>query len=572
MVFNFIQSFMSGTSPEILILTEIGVMIIVATIFAFFVKMTRQPLIPAYILTGILIGPLFLGLIKEPELIKSLSEIGVAFLIFTAGLEIKFKKLKEVGRVAFVGGVLQIAILFFLAFLVSTFLGFSGQAPIYIGLVVAFSSTMIVVTLLSERRELNSLHGRIIIGMLLVQDIAAIVALIVLGSDFSMNSVLIVLGKAVIFAVIAIILSKAVNPILSKAADNHELLLLVSISFLFMFVIGAFFAELSLIIGAFFAGVALANSNYKTEIQGKVSSLREFFAVIFFVTLGMQLQMFSQNYVLLFFALLFLVIIIKPIVIMFLVRIFGYKKRTAFFTGNALAQTSEFSLIIVTLGLGLGQINEGLFSVLVLLTILTMSMTTYFITYEKNFVNWFGFPLNFLEGIKSRKEELEYHRNDGKKIVIFGCHRMGSLILKEFEKKKGDLFVVDYNPEIIRSLINKKIPCIYGDFMNDEVFDRAHVNDAEIVISTIPDFEDNFLLINKIRKKNNKALIIVAASRISEALEMYKIGADYVVLPKIMGGEKSASLIKKMKRGDIGLKEIKQGHIKYLQGIHHLLY
>jgi len=572
MVFSFIQSFMSGAPTEIVILTEIGLMIIIATIFAFFVKMTKQPLIPAYILTGILIGPLFLGLIKEPELIKSLSEIGVAFLIFTAGLEIKFKKLREVGKVAFVGGVLQIAILFFLAFLVSTLMGFAGHAPIYIGLVVAFSSTMIVVTLLSERRELNSLHGRIIIGMLLIQDIAAIIALAILGSDFSMNSILMVLGKAAIFAIVAVVLSKAINPVLSKAADNHELLLLVSISFLFMFVIGAFFAELSLIIGAFFAGVALANSNYKTEIQGKISSLREFFAVIFFVTLGMQLQLFSKNYVLLFFVLLFLVIIIKPLILMFLVRLFGYKKRTAFFTGNGLAQTSEFSLIIVTLGLGLGQINEGLFSVLVLLTILTMSMTTYFITYEKKLVNWFSFPLNFLDKIKSKKEELEYHHNNGKKIVVFGCHRMGSLIIKEFEKKKEDLFIVDYNPEIIRSLINKKIPCIYGDFMNDEVFDRAHIHDAEIVISTIPDFEDNFLLINKIRKKNHGALIIVAASRISEALEMYKIGADYVILPKIVGGEKSADLIKTMKKGKGGLKGIKQSHIKYLQEIHHLLY
>ena len=572
MLFNLLQNFIGEISQEVLILTEIGILIIIATVLAFLARIIKQPLIPAYILAGILIGPLVLGLVKDPGLISALSQIGVAFLIFAAGLEIKLTKLKEVGKVSSVGGVLQIALLFLIAFFITTWMGFAGYAPVYIGLVVAFSSTMIVVALLAQKKTTNSLQGRIIIGILLVQDIAAIIALAILSSDLSLNSVLIVLGKASVFAIVALILSKVASPVFRKAADNHELLLLVSISFLFLFVIGSFFAGLSLIIGAFFAGVALANSDYKTEIQGKITPLREFFAVLFFVALGMQLKMISGNFAFLLLVLLILVVIAKPFVIMFLVRLFGYKKRTAFFTGNSLAQTSEFSLIIATLGLSLGHISQDLFSTLVLLTIVTMALTTYLIVYEKRLIGWFGWLLNFLERVKSRREELEFSDKKINKIILFGCHRMGSLILKEFEKHKEDIFVVDYNPEIIKSLMDKKIPCVYGDFMNDEVLEKANIRSAEIVISTIPDFEDNLYLVRKVKKINPKADVIIVASRISEALDLYKGGADYVILPKVVGGEKSVDLARKIRRGKRGLKELKKEHVRYLNNLHHLLY
>jgi Kef-type K+ transport system membrane component KefB len=567
-----IQDFMSNVPAELTVLVEIGVMIIIAAFFAFIVKLFKQPLIPAYIFTGILIGPLVLKLIENQHLILSLSEIGVAFLIFTAGLEIKFKRLKEVGKAASIGGTLQILLLFFVGFLIAMTLGFLGKAPIYIGLAVAFSSTMVVFKLLADKRELNSLHGRIIIGILLIQDIAAIVALTILGSDLSTISILIALGKALGFAIFAIILAKIINPVFRRAARTPELLLLVSISLLFLFSIGAFIASLSLIIGAFFAGVSLANSNYKTEIEGKITPLRDFFAAIFFVALGMQLRLISGGFLTLLLILLGVVILFKPLVIMFLVRIFGYKKRTSFFTGNALAQTSEFSLIIVTLGYGLGHISQGLFSTLVLLTILTMSLTTYWITYEKKFAEWFSWPLNILNKFKTKKEDLEYSSSNNKKIILFGCHRMGSLFLKEFEKNKKDMIVVDYNPEIIKSLMDKKVPCIYGDFMNAEVIQKTNLKQAEIIISTITDEEDNLYLIKKARELNPEVLIFVVARRISEALKLYEIGADYVIVPQIIGGQKGFEIIKKIKKDKASLKECRKEHKKYLESIHNILY
>ena len=571
-IFNFLQNLMEGIPSELMILTEIGIIIIVATFFAFLVKIFRQPLIPAYILTGIFIGPLVLGLIKDYSFIISLSQIGVAFLIFKAGIEIKFKKLREVGMVSIIGGIIQIIALFLIAFLVSIWLGFTGKIPIYISLVVAFSSTMIVVAILAQKNELNSLHGRIIIGILLIQDIAAIIALAILSSDFSLTSISTVLGKALLFGIFAFILSKTANSFFSKAADNRELLLLVSISFLFLFVIGSFIADLSLVIGAFFAGVVLANSDYKTEIQSNINSLGEFFSVIFFVALGMQLKFISGKFISLILILLCLVIIIKPLVTMFIVRLAGYKKRTAFLTGNALAQTSEFSFVIVLLGFSLGHINSELFSTLILLTILTMSITTYLIVYERKLVNWFSWPLSILDNIKSRKEELEYFEPDYKKIIIFGCHRIGSLILKEFEKNKKELLVVDYNPEIIKALINKKISCLYGDFIHEEILNKVNLKNAEIVISTVPDFEDNMHLIRKMDKLNKETIVVVIASRISEALDLYKQGADFVILPKFIGGEIASSIISKARKNKEWLKEIKKDHKKRLESAHYLLY
>jgi len=566
------QVLASSVPQDLVFLTEIGFIIIIAAFFAFMMRLFKQPIIPAYIIAGILLGPLVFGVIENQHLIDSLSHIGVAFLIFTAGLEIKFKKLKEVGKASSIGGILEIIILFSIAFLVSMLLGFSGIELAYIGLVVAFSSTMIVVKLLSDKREINSLHGRLVIGILLIQDIAAILALTILSSDLTLNSILFMILKASIFAVAAFVLTKTINPVFRSAAKNHELFLLVSISLLFLFAIASSLLLNSLVIGAFFAGVILANSDYKTEIQGRIAPLRDFFAVIFFVALGMQLRLISSNFIILLAVLLLLVVILKPLVIMFLIRLFGYKKSTSFFTGNALAQTSEFSLIFVTLGLTLGHISEGLFSTLVLLTILTMSLATYFINYEKKLSKHFDWPLNLLKRLKSKKDDFEYHGKDGKRVIIFGCHRMGSLFLKEFEKEKKDVLVIDYNPEIIRSLMKKKIPCIYGDFVNEEVLERLDFKHTEIVISTIPDFEDNFQLIKKTKKANPKTLIFIVALRISEAKQLYKAGADYVILPEVIGGQRGFNLIKKVKGKRIDMKSLKKDHIKYLDSIHHILY
>jgi len=569
-----ILSFIAAQIPEhLFLLFEIGMMIILAGIIGYILKLFKQPLIPSYIIAGIVLGPLGIGLIKNNETLLVLSEIGVAFLLFFAGLEIHLKKLKEVGKSALFAGSFQMAILFALAFFISTWLGINNKIPIYVGLVVAFSSTMVVLKLLADKRELNSLHGRIVIGILLIQDIAAIIALTVLTTDLSIISMSIALLKALGFAIVAFILSKIINPVFKIAARNTELLLLTSLTLLFIFAVGSYIAELSLIIGAFFAGVALANSDYKTEIQGKILPLRDFFAVIFFVALGMQLTLISKQFLILLLVLIVLVMIIKPLVIMLLVRgVGGYSKRTSFLTGNSLAQTSEFSLIIATIGLSLGYINQGLFSALVLLTVLTMGATTYLIKYDKQLFGLFGWPLNIFKKMKSREEILEYSSPEKKKIIIFGCHRMGSLFLRYFAKRKKEILTVDYDPGIIRSLNEKKISCIYGDLTNSEVLERINFKDVDLIISTIPDIDGNAMLVKKIKQVNKKIIFIATAERISNAEQLYKLGADYVLLPKVISGEVGFNLAKKLMKNRRNITKMKNEQKEYLENIHHLLY
>jgi len=568
------SSFLSGAPENFKILFEIGVMLIVSGILAFLIKLLRQPLIPAYIIAGIILGPLFLGLIEDKNIILSLSEIGVAFLLFYAGLEINFKKLKETGAIAGFVGIVQIIALIILGFLIALLMGFLPVEAVYIGLVVAFSSTMIVVKLLSDKQQINTLHGRIILGVLLIQDLAAILALTILSNNtgFSYNFVLISLFKIGIFIIIAFLLAKLSNLVFEVAAKSNELMLLIPIAFLFLFSLFSYFSGLSLVIGAFFAGLALSNSKFKVEIQGRVGSIRDFFAIIFFVALGMQLTLFPKNLLYLFFVLIVLTIIFKPLIIMISMKIAGYKKRVSFLTGIALAQTSEFSLIILGQGLSSGSITHELFSMLVLLTIISMSLTSYIVRYDSKLFNLFSSILDIFGIAAEGKKDYEYIPSRKNKIIIFGCHRMGSLLLDEFSDMKKNTLVVDFNPVIIKALMKKKISCIYGDFANREVLEKANLESAEIIISTIPGLNDNLLLIKKVKEKNKEAIIFISADRISEAEKLYEAGADYVILPQALGGEKSAELIRKVFKDKNKAKSIKKEALERIKKIHHILY
>jgi len=548
---------------------EIGIMIIVAGILAFIFKLMRQPRIPAYVIAGIILGPLALGVVENSEVIRALSEIGVAFLLFFAGLEISFKSLKQVGKIATATGILEMAIMAGIAIGILFSLGLNNVQILYATLVVAFSSTMVVIKMLSDKHELGTLHGRIIIGILLIQDIVAILALTILTTNFALESVAISLTKAVAFAVVAFVIANISKPFFKVSARSSELLLISSLALLFLFSISAYLLGLSIVIGSFFAGVVLANSPFKTEIKGRVHSLRDFFGAILFVSLGMQLVWIPKEYWGLFGILLVLIMIIKPIAIIFCVRLLKYTNRTAFLSGNYLGQSSEFALIILTQGLLLAHISPNFFSVLVFVTIITMSLTGYFIKYEHILYRGYLRPAKIFSRISTKKEKLNYGLGNNKKIVLIGCHRMGTLILKKFDNQKKNILVIDHDPEIINALIKKKVPCLYGDFGNPEIIEKLTFINPDTIISTIPDTEDNLALVKKIKKVDKKTPVIVVAGRIDDALELYKMGADYVILPKILSGEKIAELIGKVKKHK---KNLKQNEIGFLNKIHYFLY
>jgi voltage-gated potassium channel Kch len=233
-----------------------------------------------------------------------------------------------------------------------------------------------------------------------------------------------------------------------------------------------------------------------------------------------------------------LVLLLKPLVVMAICSMFGYSKKTSFISSLSLAQISEFSLILAAQGLILGHISQEMFSATVLLAIITIVMTPYFITYSNPIYNRFATMLGIFDRFAKSYKEMEYMPKKMKKfVVLFGYNRIGYSIVKSLKKMKKDFVVVDFNPETIRMLIEEKVPCFYGDAGDPEILEKLGLKDASMIISTVPDRDDNLLLIRETRKLNSKAAIFVTGSQIEDALDLYDAGADYVILPHFLGGE-----------------------------------
>jgi Kef-type K+ transport system membrane component KefB len=554
------------------IIFDIAVILILSSIFAFIARILRQPLIPAYVLTGLIIGPLVFGFIKNLDLIYAFSEIGIAFLLFTAGLEISFRKIKEAGlkKIALIG-LLQVTIIFGIAFFLADFLGLTSLQAAYIGIVLAFGSTMVDIKLLADKGELVTLHGRLVLGILLLQDLIAIIAIVVFTTGgFAAIPLAMAFLKLAIILVAAIILQKYVlNKLFRFAAQSNELLFLSSLAVLFLFIMLAYVSELSIVIGAFIAGVSLANSPFKVELESRISPLRDFFAILFFVALGMQIVFSGVNEKLfLLVALLVGAFLIKPIITLILLRITGYQPKTSFLTAVSLAQLSEFSLIIGMIGVGAGVLDMSIFSTIILATIITMALTPYLIEYKNGLYKFFKYPIKTLKFLPVR-EVLEYDTKKEKSVLLIGAHRMGGALLEQLLKKKDKLLIIDYNPDIIGALMRKKVSCLYGDISSPEILDRVDVKKLKLVISTIPSYEDSMHLLKKVKKINPKLRVVVTAGRISETLKLYREGANFVITPKVVAGQELADIIHVR---NFNFKKARANHLKRLSAIHRLLY
>lgn len=575
---------------------SIGIVTIVATCIGYLARLWKQPLIPAYIVSGILLGPLGLGLITNQAEIRVLSEIGIAFLLFMVGLELEFKRLKDIGLVASVGGILEIALLSVAGLIVALFFDyFDLMEGVYAGLVVAFSSTMVVIKILSDKKELETLHGRIVTGILLMQDIIAIFVLSLFKGITEITLIFFIMAvlKAVILIWFTFFASKVIFPPLFKvAARSREILFMLSISVCFMF---AFFADnigdfvasfirmlpfqvaeevfaqvspgFSIAIGAFLAGVSLANLPYNFEIVARVKPLRDFFSTLFFVSIGMELTVIPElRFIIPLVVFTFFVIIFKPIIILFLCNIFGYAKRTSFLAAVALAQTSEFSIIIVQQGLAFGHVSEEFFAFTIFLTVITIMISSYFIKFDKEF---FQKTKNFLGPIENigSKESFGYEeKKENYDVILVGYHRLGYSIVHTVKRLRRSIMVVDYNPDIIKKLAKEKIPCLYGDIGDVEIMERLNLNDVDIVISTIPDIRDNEFLVQRVKEIDKTTTVIVTANQIEEALDLYERGADYVILPHFLGGDHLSLMLEDLHRD---MKKIINNKIKHIEELLH---
>lgn len=552
-----------------LIFIQLAIILLVAFIVSYIARMLKQPLVIGYIVAGIVISPFIIMFGASQQIINTFSEFGVAFLLFIVGLHMNPRVIKEVGISSLVIGIVQVIVTFAVGFLAALYLlGFGLIASAYIGIALAFSSTIIIMKLLSDERQLESLYGKISIGILILQDLAAIFVLMFISSFTSGTSITsfalrsIVMGGGLIFLLFLagfFVLPRAVKNI----ARSQELLFLFSITW--AFAIAALFSYLgfSIEIGALIAGVVLSISPYSTEISSKIRPLRDFFLIIFFIILGLNIQISNISSIILDAVVLSLIVLIlKPIITMALMAMYGYTKRTNFLVGTTLGQVSEFSLILLALGVELGQISGNVLATITLTAVITMTLSTYMIIYSnKLYKKMEGFAALF------ERKDVKLKRKVMKKYdaILFGYNRIGFGILRSLQRIRKRYLVIDYSPDVIAGLTKMRIPCLYGDVDDEALLNELPLDKVQLVISTIPDFDANMILIENIRLVNKEAIIIVRAHTIENALDLYKKGASYVLTPHFLGGEYVAKMIRDIKTSEKGYEEEKEKHIKMLK-------
>jgi Kef-type K+ transport system membrane component KefB len=528
---------------------DLALVFAAAAVLGWLATRWRQPLMIAYVAAGfLLVGSGFSGL-ADNLLFSDFAQIGVVLLLFLIGLKLSLHDLQLVGPEALRLGLSQMVITFVIFLIVSSWLGFRTSQALFLSSALTFSSTIVVVRLLNEKKELVSLHGKLTVGLLLLQDLVVLLVMVALsgfggeGKISPERVLLVVVEMAGLFLLTVILAKKPVPWLFSQLAQSTELLFISSIAWCFTVSAAAYFFGFPPEIGAFLAGVGLANTPLGVEIAAKVGPLRDFFLSIFFILLGidmgLSLGMVNWRQVLVFTP---LVLVLKPVVVFSLLLLMGYRRRTAFLSGLLIGQVSEFSLILLRFGERLEVLTPDMAGTLVMVSALSIGVSA---SYNQVSDRLFVLLRRYLPplGPPSCREEISSsHDGLAGHAVLVGCDRSGSTILPVLVNLGLPLVVVDFNPAVIRRLNAEKIQTLYGDIGDDEILARLNLEEARLVVSTVTDWHDNLVLLAKVRD-NKEAVVILTAATGDEAIEFYHRGADYVVVPEIAGGEHLSSLL-----------------------------
>lgn len=551
------------------VFSELSLVIIVTAAVSLFMRLIRQPLILGYILAGLLVGPSFLGLIHSEELFQVFSSIGIALLLFIIGLGMNVAELKKLGKPVFAVAFSTLLVITMIGFSTSSLLGFTKTEALIAGLALFFSSTIIIVKILSDKKEQNRLHGQIAIGVILVEDIIATFALLFVAAGaeggFQPQEVAVLIAKGLALLGLLYFCSSKILPKVSRyMAESQEMLFLFAISWGFgiatLFEISGF----SLEVGALFSGVALATSPYVAEIASRLRPLRDFFVVIFFIFLGQTLTISNISSALIPALILsIIVMIMKPFIVTSVLGLLGYTKRVSFKAGINLSQISEFSVVLVVLAVANGLVRNEVGAVITLVAIITIAISTYLMHYDDELYEVF-------DRIKLRmfEKEVVYRENrkaSGYPMVLLGYHHGGHEFVKTFRQMHKRFLVVDYDPDVIELMEQQKIDYLYGDVTDRELLDEANIEKAKLIVSTISDHSTNVFLVNLIENFNPGAVIICHADNLKEATELYDLGASYVMIPHYIGSEKIGSFIKRNGLDKTEFKRIREKHLLHLE-------
>src|SRR3989338_3017290 len=498
---------------------EISILLAIATCMAMVMRFLHQPLIIGHILTGLIVGPLVFDFVRSTETIALLGEIGVAILLFTVGLHLSPDIIRKFGKVSFITGIVQVLFTSLAGYFVCIALGFTPLQSVYIAVALAFSSTIIIMKLISDKRELDILYAKIAIGFLLVQDLIAVLLLI--GIPLFSKEVLVAtdvvrffISGAFLIGFVVIISRFFISKASQYIARSQEFLFLFAISW--GIGVAALFKNFgfSLESGALIAGVTLAALPVKHEISARLIPLRDFFIVMFFIFLGSQMQFADP-------------------------------------------QTLPLALV-----LSLGHLEPAILSLVTLVGLITIFGCTYLVMYSEQLYRLLAPLLSMFE----RRDAFEPRaRRAGYKVILFGCNRIGQDFLNSLKQMEKRFLVVDHDPDTVRMLTEEGIDAEYGDASDVDLLSSIDVSKTELVISTIPDTETNLLINRSVKARNSDVVIIVIAHRVGDALSHYEDGVDYVVLPHFLGGKYASDIMVKFGTDRSRYATLKSEHIKHLK-------
>lgn len=555
------------------LMADIGKSIVAAAAIGLPAYFFKIPLILAYLIAGVVIGPhIGLGLIKDMDSIASISEIGLVLLMFILGLEINIKKLFETGKTVLLTGAIQIVGCFSLAFFLFYF--FYYQAfhfeIIYISVALTISSTLIVVKILSDKMDLDSLPSRITLGVLVLQDLFAVGFLAIQPNLGKVGLVTIVtsLSKVGCLVFVSWGIARYVLPHIFKfTSKQSELLLILAMGWCFSMCGFANYLNLSLEMGALIAGISIASFPYHMDVSAKIVSLRDFFITLFFVSLGLQIPVPSLRIMELSLIISALAIISRLLTVYPTLYRLGYANRFSLLPSFNLGQVSEFSLVFATIGMTYGHIGKDLFVSFIFSFVLTSLLSSFLIPgahtiYKK--INTILEKLG-LDDILSSNHSTEVKISSEKSIVLLGFYKDTSSLLYEIQNKlsseiRDKLFVVDFNPEVHFELKEMGINCQFGDISNVDNLKTLNLENAELIICSISDKilkgTTNLKLLQILKQLAPDSKIIMTAENISNAREMYEGGAAYVYIPRIIGASSLLATIERIydEEGEIGFE------------------
>ncbi len=551
------------------LLSSIAIAIVAATCGALIVRMLRQPLILGYLLAGVFIGPeMGLGLVRDRESITVISEIGLVLLLFIIGLEMDLQKLLGAGRPLVITGAVQFGacVILGLGFAAGIGLPLGGGRfdGLYLAIGMALSSTMIVVKLLYDKYELMTLPGRITLGILVFQDVWAILVLALQPRLLSPSALLVAasLLKALFLIGVSLLSCRYVLPrVFASVAKLPELILVTALAWCFLLSGLASAIGVSREMGALIAGVGMSTFPYNLDVIAKVINIRDFFVTLFFVALGMQIPVPTPKLLgLAALASIFLVLT-RFLTVFPILYGLGSGLRTSLLPAVNLSQMSEFSLVIAALGLSLGHVTPWTVALLTLVFAITSVMGTYLITYNHQIQALLARPLERLGLGEPAHGHVEGHDGREHALVFLGFYRDASSILYELEREGGqelleEIQVVDFNPVVLRELKARGVSSLYGDIASLDTLHHAAIHSARVIASTITDSvlkgTTNLRLLSLARKMAPEAAVIVSADTIPQALALYEAGADFVFVPRLYSAREMAHALESALHGHLG--------------------